>query len=93
MFQESEIVNLLVGFGSVPVLLALGRRTSPPRAGLLYAAFTCILSGYVCTVAEGVFLPDLLNLLEHLAYAAAGCLFLAYVLLLRGRQGPSGDHP
>lgn len=93
MFQESEIVNLLVGFGSVPVLVALGRRVGPPRAGVLYAAFACILSGYVCTVAEGVFWPDLLNLVEHLAYAAAGCLFLAYALLLRNRQEPSGRLP
>jgi len=91
MFQESEIVNLLVGFGSIPVLLVLARRVRLPRAPLLYAAFSCILAGYVFTVVEGILWGDFLNLLEHLSYAAAGVLFFAYFLLLSRKRAPPGE--
>ncbi|MBE0618877.1 MAG: hypothetical protein IH608_13290 [Proteobacteria bacterium] len=91
MFQESEIVNLLAGFGSVPVIVVLARRVRLPRARLLFSAFSCVLAGYVFTVAEGVFWFDLLNHLEHLSYAAAGLLFFAYLLLLCRAPAPPGD--
>ena len=80
MFQESEIVNLLVGFGSVPVIVLLARRVAIPRGKILYGGFGFLLLGYVSTVLEGVFLPDLLNFIEHYAYAASGLCFLAFAL-------------
>jgi hypothetical protein len=93
MFQESEIVNLLVGFGSVPVLIVLARRVALPRAGIVYAAFAALLLAYVFTVVEGVVWRQGFNFLEHLAYAAAGLLFLAYVFLLGRSPAGNGNGP
>jgi len=93
MFQESEIVNLLVGFGSVPVVLLLARRVAIPRGKVLYAGFACLLLGYVLTVLEGIVLPDLLNLLEHWSYAAAGLCFLAFAFPARSVLGTGPEAP
>lgn len=88
MFQESEIVNLLVGFGSVPVIVLLARRVRLPHPRILYCAFSFLLLAYVFTVVEGVAWREGFNFLEHLSYAGSGLLFFVYALLL-GRR-PSG---
>jgi hypothetical protein len=93
MFQESEIVNLLVGFGSVPVVVLLARRVIIPRARVLYGGFVCILVGYAATVLEGMLLPELLNLLEHTSYAAAGLCFLAFAWPARSPTRPRPGAP
>lgn len=87
MFQESEIVNLLVGFGSIPVIVLLARRVVIPRGRVLYCGFGFLLLGYVSTAVEGMVLPDLLNLIEHWSYAAAGLCFLAFTLAFHARPG------
>jgi len=93
MFQESEIVNLLVGFGSVPMVLVLARRVAIPRGKALYGGFACILLGYVFTILEGVFLADLLNLAEHFSYAAAGLCFVTFAFPSRSRPGTGPGDP
>ncbi len=79
MFQESEVVNLLVGLGSAMVVALIARRVPMPKGGLLYGGFGSLLLGYAFTVLEGFAWPEALNLAEHLCYAAAGVLFLAFV--------------
>ena len=93
MFQESEVVNLLVGFGSVPVIALLARRVSIPREKLLYGGFSFLLVGYVATVLEGVFFPDLLNFIEHYSYAASGLCFLAFALPRTVLSRSGGKNP
>lgn len=93
MFQESEIVNLLVGFGSVPVIALLARRIAVPRGTFLYGGFGFLLLGYVSTVIEGLVFPDLLNLLEHYSYAAAGLFFLAFAFPRTVRPGSGTGSP
>ena len=93
MFQESEIVNLLVGFGSVPVVVLLARRVAIPRGRVLYGGFACLLLGYVTTVLEVLVLPGLLNLLEHWAYAAAGLCFVAFASPVGSPPGPRRGTP
>ena len=86
MFQESEAVNLLVGLGSAIVVALLARRVPMPKGGLLYGGFGFLLLGYAFTVLEGFAWPEALNLAEHLCYAVAGVLFLAFVV---GAAAPS----
>lgn len=93
MFQESEIVNLLVGFGSVPVLVVLARRVRLPRPGIVYTAFSFLLLAYVFTVVEGVVWRQGFNFLEHLSYAVAAILFSAYVLFLGRTPAGNGNGP
>jgi hypothetical protein len=84
MLQESELFNLVLGVISLIFFAGLGpRRLSIPRSLLI--AYGCLLLSYLLTVAEGFMAPDALNLLEHLAGAAAGVIF-AYGCLHISRQ-------
>jgi hypothetical protein len=40
-----------------------------PSANTLFTAFFFLLTGWTLTILEGLFLKDLLNLLEHTCYA------------------------
>lgn len=94
MFQENEIVNLLIAFASIPVLFHLGRRVRLAAAGnLLYIGFALILAAYVFTVVEGIFWHNAFNILEHLAEALAGFAFLGYVWRLRRLASPGNPDP
>lgn len=88
MFQENEIVNLLLVFASVPVLFFLSRKVRIPAGGLLYLSFGLVLVAYVFTVAEGVLWHDGFNVLEHLSEALAGLGFLAYAWRLSHLPSP-----
>jgi len=93
MFQESELLNLVAGLGSVPVIALLSRRVKIPCGRMLYAGFACLLLGYVATVVEGVALPQFLNRVEHSAYAAAGLCFLGFARPTRTRPGGGTEGP
>lgn len=93
MFQESEVVNLLVGLGSAVVVALLARRIPMPKGGLLYGGFGSLLLGYAFTVLEGFAWPEALNFAEHLCYAAAGVLFLAFVVGAAAPRAADGGSP
>jgi len=59
----------------------LYRRKAVPRYPLLFAGFLCILASNAFTVIEGFIFYDAFNLLEHLAFLAATCFFLAGIIL------------
>lgn len=74
MYEESELINLIMA--GISVLLLWGfRRIRLPLTRTLLAAYGALLCGQFFTVAEGFVLPQLLNVAEHLSYAVAGILF------------------
>ena len=75
MFQESEIINLLFGLTSILILILLFRYTWLPKRRYIRTGFAFILCAYVFTVAEGVALRELFNILEHASYALGGFFF------------------
>lgn len=82
MIQQNELLTLLIGLGALTFLLAnyrsLGR---VPRRGWLLAGFGAALAGWVLTVAEGFVLPQIVNALEHLAYATSSGLLAIWTWL------------
>lgn len=76
MAEQYELMMLVLGGGTLALVVAqraqLKRLSASP--GLLLA-FACVFAGWVFTVAEDFALPDLLNYLEHAAYAAGALLF------------------
>ncbi len=78
MFQQNEVITLLLGLGASVFLAAYWRRLEGfPGRGLFVGSYAVLLAGLVFTVAEGVVLPKLLNLLEHVCYAlSSGMLAL-----------------
>jgi len=80
MFQESEIINIILALISILMFAFVFKKMGLPRLRLLYIGFIFMLCGYLFTVIEGVIWLEFFNLLEHLCYAlssisfAAGCL-------------------
>lgn len=71
LYQESEIVSLLMAIGLTPVLFASARRLRFAGESALKVGLSFMLASYVFTVAEGYYLPDIFNLLEHATLAGA----------------------
>jgi len=75
VFQEYEITAMLIGIGVVLYILLNHERISRiPFSKTLQSSFFFLSAGYFLTVAEGIFLGQILNLVEHLCYAASSLL-------------------
>ncbi len=75
MFQVSEIVAVLMALALAPVMYSAVRRLSFAGKPALAAGALLVIVSYTFTVLETVILPDLLNLFEHAALAAAAVAF------------------
>ena len=88
MIHENEIVMLIIGLGVL--IFVLGNRPQLkriPSAGFLLLAFHVLLAGWILTVLEGLFWGELLNYLEHMCYAAASLLLVAWCWkVFRGKR-------
>jgi Na+(H+)/acetate symporter ActP len=76
MFQESEIISLVVALVGAFLLVFVFARRSVPQLRRFYAAFFAIVAASFFTVVEGVFWEGLFNLLEHLCYMLSGIFFM-----------------
>lgn len=91
MFQESELFNLILSVISLIFLVLFRKaRTDLPPAMLI--GFYFLVAGNIATVLEGYAMPVLLNLVEHMAFAAAG-IFFALGCLSLVRNGQDTDSP
>ena len=83
MLQESELIRLLLGVAAA-VILALSRNGLRRLSG--YRTFTTayfiLLAGWVFTVVEHAFFPEIFNILEHAAYLISGAFYLAWCIRL-----------
>ncbi|MCJ7616190.1 MAG: hypothetical protein MUO43_06595 [Desulfobacterales bacterium] len=77
MFQESEIINIILALISILMFAFVFKKMGLPKLPLLYIGFIFMLCGYLFTVIEGVIWYKFFNLLEHLCYAVSGILFAA----------------
>lgn len=76
MFQESEIIALVVALVGVFLLIFVFARRDVPQLRHFYAAFFAIAAASFFTVVEGVMWENFFNLLEHLSYMLSGILFI-----------------
>ena len=75
MFQESELINLVLAVFAVSIVSTFFLRRNR-QYRFFYLGFALIVSALVFTVAEGIAYHHVFNLLEHLCYALAGLVFL-----------------
>lgn len=88
MVDKNEVIVLVVATG-VLLLLWVNREgmRRVPAARLFVTAYGVIYIAWCFTVLEGMFWPDLLNLLEHMATAAAAVLFACWCSRLVQSEG------
>jgi hypothetical protein len=75
VYQESEIVDLVMAVFLTPILFVVFRTVYLAGRRWFVAGYLAVVSGYVFTVVEGYVAPDLFNLLEHASYAVGGVCF------------------
>ncbi len=90
MIQSNELITLIVGLGALGFVLACkGGLDRLPRSGLLLNAFFLNVLAWFCTVVEGFFWGELLNLLEHAASTASAALLAYWCWQVSGSEGRS----
>lgn len=72
----NELMTFVFGIIGLGLMILFARKGAIPRYRLLMIAYFCFLASNVFTVAEDFLLPDVFNLLEHIAYLATGFFFL-----------------
>lgn len=83
MYEESEIINLILGLVSLVIVFYETRKRTIPDFRLFFAGFFCVVCARTFTVVEGLLLGDILNVVEHIFYAlsalffGAGCISLS----------------
>ena len=90
MYQESEIVDLLMVVFLTPIMYASVRAIHIPGKRWFVAAYLSIAVGYVLTILEGYVAPDALNFGEHVTHAVAGVCFLVASAALFRSSRPEG---
>ncbi|MDZ4166958.1 MAG: hypothetical protein U1E08_04620 [Coriobacteriia bacterium] len=93
MYQESEIVDLLMVLFLTPIMAVSVRAIHVVGKRRFIAGYLAIASGYVFTIAEGYVAPVLFNTLEHLAYAVGGVCFLAGLVALAHASRVRAESP
>lgn len=79
MLREDEVVMLIMGI--IVLLFILLNRNYLKKIqswNILFISYLALLTGWIFTVFEGLFLEKYLNLLEHLAYAVSACMFAVW---------------
>ena len=87
MIQASEVVDLVIAVVLFPIIATAVASFSARSRAFLLVTYAAIVCGYVFTIAEGFFLADAMNLLEHASYAVAGVLALVAVLDYQRHRG------
>ena len=92
MYQESEIVDLLMVIFLTPIMVATYRVIGIRGKQWFAAAYTMIATGYILTVVEGFVAEEVLNYIEHVTHGFAGlfCLMGAAALYRFARQSEAG---
>jgi hypothetical protein len=75
MFQENEVVMVILGFGTLLFIFSNRHQLKRlPSSATLLSSFFVLCLGWILTVLESFFFGDVLNLLEHASYAASSIL-------------------
>jgi hypothetical protein len=89
MYQESEIVDLMMAVVMTPILYLVFRSVYLAGKRWFMLGYLAMIAGYIFTVVEGYVAPDLFNTLEHVSYAFSGLGFAvgAWSVLVGARRG------
>ncbi len=93
MFQENELLMLLLGVGALVLVRGNYAKLKRYEAAYLFIwAFAFMLIGWLLTIFEGFFLYSVFNFFEHLSYLA-GTIFLACWVWCITRPREEGRSP
>jgi len=85
MFQESEIITLMIGSIGLWLMLRFFNESDIPGLKYLKAGCALMVCAYIFTLVEGVLFLTFFNFLEHVGYALSGLLFAFGFWKMSGR--------
>jgi len=85
MFQESEIITLMIGSIGLWLLLRFFKESDIPGLKYLKAGCALMICAYIFTLVEGVLFLTFFNFLEHVCYALSGLMFALGFWKMSGR--------
>jgi hypothetical protein len=78
--KPDEVVILSLGTAALFFMLSRRERLKTlPYSSLFLSSFVTLLAAWVLTILEDLFLPDIMNVLEHVGYAASTVLLMLWV--------------
>lgn len=93
VFEQSEVVCLFLALAFLVPAVFLARVTTIPRSRWFFAGIFFATGASVFTVIEGVFLEDIMNVIEHVCYASSATSFAAGCWLLGKDLDRAGGVP
>lgn len=79
MIQDDEIISLMLTVGVLTfIFINRSRLKQLLSSGIFIFGFYFFLFGRVLTILEGIFLGELLNLIEHVCYVISSVLLLIW---------------
>lgn len=79
MVRENEIIMAVLSLGVLTFIYLNDVHLKRVEAfKLLFAGFCAFTAGWILTVLEGFFFETVLNLMEHMCYAAGGILLAVW---------------
>jgi hypothetical protein len=90
-FAHDELIMLIISL-IVIIMIAINFRLLRriPNCFLLMCSFVLVAFSAICTVAEGLVFPEVLNYLEHLSFMAASILFAVWCGFVFGAKKREG---
>ena len=81
MLYVDELLMLTIGIVLIIfVYINLDRFKKIPQYKILFSSYAVVLTGWMFTVLEGFFLPQIINTLEHTCYMISSALLLYWVM-------------
>jgi hypothetical protein len=94
VYQESEIVDLLMVVFLTPIMVANVRAIHIPGKRWFVGGYLIVALGHVFTVLEGFIAPEAFNVAEHVSHAVMGALFFSGALsMFRSARAPVSEQP
>ena len=80
MIQENEVVSFLLCMGVLYfILMNWSQLKRLPSSEIFVSGFLVYMFGRIFTVLEGLFLEDILNMIEHACYGISSVLLLIWL--------------
>jgi hypothetical protein len=91
MFEEAEVLSLILGCVSLGVIAASIGFPKSKALRWFILGVVAILGSYACTNLESVFAAELMNVSEHFLFAVAAICFVIAAVELRKNPAQLAD--
>ena len=87
MLNENEVIMLILGIGILSLISVYRSKIKRVFAyETILIAFYLLIASWICTILEDIFFYRIMNLLEHVFFAASAVVTLIWCWRVASRQ-------